>query len=311
MIYRVRHRTTYGYDDVVAFARCILRLTPQTTATQTLLEHTIAVTPGPSHRRAATGAFGESTLTIVVEAPHRALVIDARSRVEVRAPPRAQPAASRPWEFLREAAFTVRDAGPDSPATYIYPTSRTPLLAQVTDYARSSFAPGRPVVEAGADMMARIKADFTYQPGATDVRTPIAETFKTRRGVCQDFAHLMISGLRGLGLPAAYVSGYLRTNPPPGRPRLAGADATHAWVRLWAGEDLGWVGLDPTNAVFVGDDHISLASGRDYADVSPIDGVVLGSGDQALKVEVDVMPETEPAFAPPPAPRIRLTGDSS
>jgi len=305
VIYRVRHRTTYGYDDVVAFTRCMLRLTPQTTATQTLLEHSIAVSPAPAHRRAAAGAFGESTLTIVIEAAHRALVIDARSRVEVTAAPKAQPGESRPWEALRDEAFAAPDAGPDSPATYLYPTARTPLLPQVTDYARSSFVQGRPILDAGAELMARIKADFAYQPGATDVSTPIAEAFKARRGVCQDFAHLMIAGLRGLGLPAAYVSGYLRTTPPPGRPRLEGADATHAWVRLWAGDDLGWIGLDPTNGIFVGDDHIFLASGRDYADVAPIDGVVLGSGDQALKVEVDVAPDVEPAFTRAPAVRLR------
>src|SRR5579862_8108322 len=135
--------------------------------------------------------------------------------------------------------------------------------------------------------MRRIWTDFTYDSKATDVRTPPIESFTARRGVCQDFAHVMICGLRGLGLPARYVSGYLRTYPPPGRPRLAGADATHAWISLWCGEESGWIGFDPTNDIQVHDDHVVLASGRDYSDVAPIDGIILAPGKQTLKVEVD------------------------
>ena len=161
---------------------------------------------------------------------------------------------------------------------------------------------GRPIIEAAAALMTRMRSDFTYDAEATTVSTPIGEAFTARRGVCQDFTHIMISGLRGLGLPAAYVSGYLRTVPPPGRPRLEGCDATHAWVLLWCGEERGWIGFDPTNAILVRHDHITLAIGRDYADVAPIDGVMLAPGEQALKVEVDVIPEHEqgvvrPAFA--------------
>ena len=302
MIYKVRHRTIYSYEDPVAFARCVLRLTPQTSDRQTVLEHSISVRPSPSHTRPGIGAFGESTLTIVVETHHRALVIDARSRVSVHVPAAPPPEESLDWERVRSSSFETSDLGPEGPASFLYPTRRTPILADVTDYARESFAKGRPVAEAAAHLMGRIKADFAYEPGATDVNTSVATTFAERQGVCQDFAHLMIAGLRGLGLPASYVSGYLRTTPPPGRPRLEGADATHAWVRLWCGERRGWVGFDPTNAIFVGPDHIALANGRDYADVSPIDGVVLGSGDQALKVEVDVIPEDEADVSRFPTP---------
>src|SRR5690606_39171507 len=174
----------------------------------------------------------------------------------------------------------------------------------ITAYARQSFTPGRPIVEAAAELMTRMRDEFVYDPEATTVSTPAVEAFEARHGVCQDFAHIMIAGLRGLGLPAAYVSGYLRTIPPPRQPRLAGADATHAWVDLWCGER-GWIGFDPTNAVFAENDHIVLAIGRDYSDVAPIDGVILAPGVQTLKVEVDVIPdgEVEPVPAPKPAAR--------
>jgi transglutaminase-like putative cysteine protease len=149
-----------------------------------------------------------------------------------------------------------------------------------------------PAVEfaAAVNLMQRIKRDFVYDTRATEISTPLRDVFEKRRGVCQDFAHIMIAGLRGLGLPAAYVSGYLRTTPPPGRPRLQGADATHAWVSVWCGADLGWLDFDPTNDLVIGNDHVVLAVGRDYTDVSPVDGVIVGSRKQKLAVAVDVIP---------------------
>ena len=301
MIYDLRHRTTYSYDASVTFARCVLRLTPQSSATQTLLSNTVTVTPAPSTTLRRTGPFGEQTLTVVIDKPHKALIIEAVSRVDVDAPMVSAPSQSPAWEAVRARSFASLALGPDGPAAYLYPTRRTPLTPAITDYARISFAPGRPIIEAAAELMTRIRADFIYDSDATEVSTPTAVAFKARRGVCQDFAHIMISGLRGLGLPAAYVSGYLRTVPPPGRPRLEGADATHAWVSLWCGDERGWIGLDPTNAILVHNDHIVLAIGRDYSDVAPIDGIILAPGEQTLKVEVDVIPEGEPA--PVPAPR--------
>jgi transglutaminase-like putative cysteine protease len=180
-----------------------------------------------------------------------------------------------------------------SPANFIYPTAMTKLNTAMTAYVAECFAPSRSIVEAAHDLSCRIRAEFAYDPDATLVSTPAIEAFGARRGVCQDFAHIMISGLRGLGLPAAYVSGYLRTIPPPGKPRLEGADATHAWVDLWCGNALGWVGFDPTNALIVAGDHIVLAAGRDYADVAPMGGVVLGPGEQTIDVAVDVVPDDE------------------
>lgn len=293
MIYTVRHRTTYAYEAKVSFARCVLRLTPRDSDSQTVLHNNVTVTPRPSSTSEGVGAFGERTLTVVVDRPHTELVIEAKSRVDVHAPPIASPAASTPWEIVRARAYETRALDPEGPATYLYPTQRTPNSPPITEYARASFKPGRPIVEAAADLMTRIRSDFTYDPKATTVSTPAAEAFKKRHGVCQDFAHIMIAGVRGLGLPAAYVSGYLRTVPPPGRPRLAGADATHAWVSIWCGDETGWIGFDPTNAILVENDHIVLAVGRDYSDVAPIDGVILAPGIQTLKVEVDVIPEGE------------------
>ena len=200
---------------------------------------------------------------------------------------------------MRELAFDTSTLGPEGPAAYLYPTRRTPNVAAISAYARASFPPGRPIMEAAADLMTRIRDDFTYDPEATDVSTPVLEAFEARHGVCQDFAHIMIVGLRGLGLPAAYVSGYLRTIPPPGQPRLQGADATHAWVSLWCGEGRGWIGFDPTNAILVENDHIILVMGRDYSDVAPIDGIILAPGIQTLTVEVDVVPEEELSLVRP------------
>ncbi|MGL4542946.1 MAG: transglutaminase family protein [Polymorphobacter sp.] len=291
MIYTLRHRTAYAYETYVAFARCVLRLTPANSARQGLHSCTISVTPTPAHTAVRGGAFGEQVTTVLIDTPHKALVIEARAVVEVFAERPLLPFDSPGWEAVRAAAILDRDLGPAGPASFVYPSERSPDIAEITDYARASFARGRPVVDALTDLTKRLHRDFRYDSEATDVTTPVVDSFRARHGVCQDFAHIMIAGLRGLGLPAAYVSGYLRTVPPPGKPRLAGADATHAWVSVWCGQDYGWIGFDPTNALVTGGDHIVLASGRDYADVTPIEGIILGPGRQTLKVEVDVIPQ--------------------
>ena len=293
MIYLVRHKTTYTYEAPVAFARCVLRLTPQSSAAQTVLEHSVSLRPSPRQSTEQTGPFGEHAVTVLIDRPHKVLVVEARSRVEVHAATMNALLASTPWEHVREVTCSHNDIGPAGPAGYLYPTPRAPLASEITEYARKSFSPGTPIIQAVTDLMQRIKADFAFDPKATDVTTSPLVAFKARRGVCQDFAHIMISGLRGLGLPAAYVSGYLRTIPPPGQRRLEGADATHAWVSVCCGEGAGWIGFDPTNAILVENDHIVLAVGRDYADVPPIEGVLLSHGRQELKVEVDVIPEED------------------
>ncbi|HEY0650231.1 transglutaminase family protein [Phenylobacterium sp.] len=294
MIYDLRHRTTYSYGDAaVTYARCVLRLTPVSNSHQTVIDADLKVTPRPSVSLERIGPFGERILTVIVDKPHNTLVIDATSRVNVHSPKPPEGCDSAPWEAVRGAALAAASLEADGPAVYVYPTDRTPITPSITDYARESFPPGRPIIDACSELNRRIHADFRYDPGATEVSTPVLEAFNARHGVCQDFAHIMITGLRGLGLSACYVSGYLRTVPPPGQPRLEGADATHAWIAVWCGEAHGWIGFDPTNAILAEDDHIVLAVGRDYADVAPIDGIILASGGQSLKVEVDVIPETE------------------
>ena len=293
MIYTIGHRTTYTYEKPVGFARCVLRLTPTSSNTQTLLDSAVRISPEPVSSIVGRGPFGERTQTIVIDQTHNELVIEASSRVDVDPRLDLQLFDSAAWEAVRVEAFGTRLLGADGPAAYLYPTRRTPTVAAITDYARESFAPGRPVVDATTELMTRMYADFKYDSETTTVSTPAAQAFEARSGVCQDFAHIMISGLHGLGLPAAYVSGYLRTNPPPGKPRLAGADATHAWVSVWCGAASGWIGFDPTNAVLARESHIVLATGRDYSDVAPIDGIILSPGEQTIKVEVDVVPDGE------------------
>ena len=302
MIYTVRHRTTYSYDGALTFARCVLRLTPVSNSYQTVFESGVTVTPAPTQRSSRIGPFGEETISVTIETPHDELIIQSHSRVEVRA--RAiDPGDPGPaWEAIRAYSLETGDLGADSPASYIYPTARTPIVAEITEFARECFPAGG-AIAAGADaLMRRIYDAFAYDPTATDVTTPIDEAFEARRGVCQDFAHIMIAAVRGLGLPAAYVSGYLRTIPPPGKARLAGADATHAWVQVWCGPQLGWIGFDPTNAIRSGEDHITLAIGRDYGDVAPVDSIMLTSREAKLKVEVDVIPDGEamPESGPDP-----------
>lgn len=291
MIYALRHRTTYNYGGTVSFARCVLRLTPRSSTTQTVLRSSITIEPEPSLRQDRVGPFGAEIVRIRVEKPHDQLIIDAHSRIDVHTPSPPDAASTPPWDMVRDQAFADLDLSPDGPAAYLYPTFRTQIVPRITDYARESLAPGRPIVSAVSELMKRVYQDFRYDPGATEVSTPVWQAFDARHGVCQDFAQIMISGLRGLGVPTAYVSGYLRTIPPEGQPRLEGADATHAWVSVWCGEEAGWIGFDPTNDILAANDHIVLAVGRDYADVAPIDGVILASGAQTLKVEVDVVPE--------------------
>jgi transglutaminase-like putative cysteine protease len=190
---------------------------------------------------------------------------------------------------VRDVAFEATSLGPESPIGYVFASPLVPVQRPVTEYAAASFPSAGGIIAGAVNLMHRIRTEFKYDPKATVISTPLDEVFEKRHGVCQDFAHVMIAGLRGLGLPAAYVSGYLRTIPPPGKPRLQGADATHAWVSLWCGEAIGWIGFDPTNDILVENDHIVLAVGRDFSDVSPVDGIIVGSRKQKLAVAVDVL----------------------
>ena len=289
MIYDIRHVTTYAYESPVSFARCSLRLEPRSGDGQQLVSHSVDIRPRPAERTVRRDFFGTLTESVLIETAHRNLRIDSRSRVSVSRQTLERTAPSPPWEDIRDVALEATSLGPSSPVGYVFASSLVPVQAPVTAYAAASFPRGVGVVSGAVDLMHRIRTEFRYDPKATVISTPLQEVFEKRHGVCQDFAHVMIAGLRGLGLPAAYVSGYLRTIPPPGQLRLQGADATHAWVSVWCGDAIGWVGFDPTNDILVGNDHIILAVARDFSDVSPVDGIIVGSRKQKLGVAVDVL----------------------
>ena len=288
MIYDVRQATVYHYAPPVAHAHHVLRLTPIDRADQRVHATALDIDPVPVERREGLDFFGNRITWVVLDEPHDMLTVRVAARIAVE---RATAVPATPsWEAVRAAAFASADLTPGSPAHFLFPSRQVSLDPEIRDYAASSFAPSRAVLDGAIDLMNRIKAEFTYEVGATTASTTPPMSFALRRGVCQDFSHVMISGMRALGLPAAYVSGYLRTGHLPGAIQLEGADAMHAWVQVWCGEAVGWIGLDPTNGILAGNDHVVLAIGRDYADVAPLDGVIFASGGQKLEVSVQVVP---------------------
>jgi len=290
MIYDIRQTTVCNYASPVANARHVLRLTPINRPGQRVTVTALQIVPEPAQRRETQDFFGNRVTCISLEEPHEKLTVKMSARIAVDE--RTASPKTPAFEAVRDAAFAAADIGPTSPAHYLFPSRMVSLDPEIRDYARESFPPGRPVFDGALNLNHRIKTDMTYDAAATTVTTTPPMSFALRRGVCQDFAHIMIAGLRGLGLPAAYVSGYLRTIPREGSAGLQGADAMHAWVMVWCGDETGWVGLDPTNDMPASDDHVTLAVGRDYADVAPMDGVVLVSGGQTIDVSVNVIPVT-------------------
>ncbi|WP_020087931.1 transglutaminase family protein [Hyphomicrobium zavarzinii] len=294
-VYDIRQTTSYAYGSFVPFAAHVLRLMPLSAGRLDVLDCDMVIDPVPSEYAVGRDFFGNATTHITLKAPHNRLTVESRSVVRLAPCELVEPRDTPPWEEVRHWAHETAGLARRSPAHQIFASRHVPLDAAFLDYAAALFPPGRPVLEGALALMERIRAEFTYDPHATDVMTPARVAFATRRGVCQDFAHIMIGCLRSLGLPAAYVSGYLRTHPLPGMARLEGADAMHAWVSVWCGEEAGWQDLDPTNAMRVERDHVPLAFGRDYSDVSPIDGVIFDSGRHSLSVAVDVCERVEDA----------------
>jgi len=290
VIYDVRQTTTCVYAAPVAHARHVLRLTPIHRSGQRVNVAALQIVPEPLHRREGQDFFGNRLTWIEIAEPHRTLTVKLSARVAVDIAVEPTSLRTPPWERVREEAFATSDVGPLSPAHFLFPSRLVSLDPEIRDYARQSFLAARPLFDAAIDLMNRLKADIAYEIGATTVTTTPPMSFALRRGVCQDFAHIMISGLRGIGLPAVYVSGYLRTQPRTHPTRLQGADAMHAWVLVWCGSETGWIGLDPTNAVIACDQHVVLAVGRDYTDVAPMDGVIVSSGGQRIDVAVNVTP---------------------
>jgi transglutaminase-like putative cysteine protease len=290
VIYDIHHVTIYEYGSRVTFSHCALRLLPQDGPGQKVLASSLHIDPLPKEIDERYCFFGNRVTSMTIEIPHRRLTVEASSSVEVNRDPPPHAGITPAWESVRETAYACASLARRSPAHFLHPSRYVPRFPPAREYAEKFFMPRRPVLEAAVDLMKNIRRDFTYDPTSTVVSTPLSQAFEQRSGVCQDFAHIMIAGLRGLGLPAAYVSGYIRTMPLGGSPDLEGADAMHAWVSLWCGEDAGWIGLDPTNALLIGNDHIVLAQGRDYADISPVAGIVSGAGEQDIDVQVDVVP---------------------
>lgn len=285
--YDIRVVISYAYGSFVPFARHVLRIQPEHDDLQRVANPSLLVEPAPSERLPGIDFFGNRTLMLALDRPHDRLEVRLQARVSPSAT--ALPPDSPPWESIRDAMSDTVDLSPRAPVHFLFPDRATLADAELVDYAGASFAPGRPIIEAAADLSARIHRDFEYAPGTTSVDTTAIEIVRSRKGVCQDFAHLMIAGMRAIGLPAAYVSGLLRTVPPPGRARLEGADAMHAWVSVWGGDSIGWIGLDPTNAIVASSDHIRVAMGREYADVAPIDGVIIAAGQHENSIAVDVV----------------------
>lgn len=288
MRYHIVHRTLYTYESPVTVSHHIARLGPRALPHQSCPWHEIDVQPEPVVRVPRLDAYGNQAVYFEQAAAHTQLEVVARSYVEVGAPPAAEPGSTPRWEALVEATRGDGLAGAVMATEFRFASPLVGPDDRLAAYARRSFTPGRPVLEAAVELNHRIFTDFTFDPVATDVATPVLEAFERRRGVCQDFAHIMIGCLRSLGLPARYVSGYLETIPPPGQEKLVGADASHAWVSLFCGEALGWIDLDPTNDLLPGDRHITIAWGRDFLDVSPLRGVTWAAGEQWLLVGVDV-----------------------
>ena len=289
MIYRVRHRTTYHYEDPVSVSHHIVRLTPRNLPQQTCRESHVSVLPAPPDSSEHYDYFGNTLTSFMLNEPHDSLIVEANSDLEVKAVDPPDFSQSSAWEMVRESLAGDHSDESLNAYQFVFDTRRVASSPVLAAYARESFPAGRPLLEAVLDLTRRVHQDFRFDKKATEVATPVQTFFEKRRGVCQDFAHLQIGCMRSLGLPARYVSGYLRTMPPPGKPRLVGADASHAWCSAWC-PGAGWVDFDPTNNCVPSDGHITLAWGRDYSDVSPIYGVLLGGARHKLTVEVDVMP---------------------
>ena len=289
MIYDLAHITRYAYAEPVTTCHNRLCLRPRETPRQRVLEHRLEVDPAPEHVRTFTDRDGNHLASFDLRTAHRALSITSCCRVDVDAPAWPAPDATPPWEEASVAGrggAALRDPGV---APFAFASPFVAPDAELGDYARASLPAGRPLLEGLVDLLARMKQDFAYDPHATEVSTHPRDAFAARRGVCQDFAHIACAALRALGLPTRYVSGYLETRPPPGRERLRGADASHAWAAVWC-PGHGWIDIDPTNNTLASTSHITVAWGRDYGDVSPVSGVARGGGAHFLSVSVDVCP---------------------
>ncbi len=285
MIYRLHHATTYDYAEPVVLGTHFMHLLPRVRPGQIIREAQLDISPKPDSRRNEIDHFGNHTTTVSMTAPHRQFMVALSATVDVVQPQPPPAAATMAWSDI--AALALDDP---EVAEFCLPSNLATPSPELAAYAVASFPPRRPVLAGLLDLNKRIFDDMAYRSGVTHTGTTAAQTLKSKAGVCQDYAHLMIAGLRAIGLPARYVSGYLRTWPVAGEVRRRGADQSHAWISSWLGAEVGWVDFDPTNNLLVSDEHVTLAWGRDFQDVSPLRGIILGGGRHSLRVNVDLDP---------------------
>jgi len=303
MLLHVTHETRYAYTPGVSMAQHLAHVQPRDTPAQQLLSHQLDIEPAPAHRSESTDVFGNRRTFFALAALHDELRVTAHSLVRT-APPAAPGPMARAltWDDVRERFRYRKGARYDAAAEFLFASHHVPLHKDFAAYARASFTPARPLFDAAMDLTQRMFDDLAYESNSTEINTPAVDALAQRKGVCQDFAHIMLGCLRTLGLPARYVSGYLLTQPPPGQPRLLGADASHAWVSVYLPRDVGtgeWVDFDPTNGRLAGEDYVTVAYGRDFSDVSPMRGVLRGGAHHTLEVAVTVRPDTESTVALP------------
>ncbi|CEL27280.1 transglutaminase family protein [Pseudomonas fluorescens] len=290
--YLIFHDTCYHYDSPVSLAQQLAHLWPRECSWQRCTQRQLLISPQPSARRDELDVFGNPLTRLAFERPHDELQVSARLTVEVLARPSLDFNESPAWELTRNALTYSSQPLPSDlleACRYRFQSPYVHLKRSFVEFSQSCFPPGQPLLLGVQALMQKIFSEFTFDAEATQVATPLVEVLERRRGVCQDFAHLMLACLRSRGLAARYISGYLLTRPPPGQPRLIGADASHAWVSVFC-PVLGWVDFDPTNNVQPALEHITLAWGRDFSDVSPLRGVILGGGSHDPEVRVTVMP---------------------
>jgi len=288
--YRIQHSTTYTYDADVTGSYGQFHLRPRDLEWQRCVSHEIVIDPVPAELSVHEDLYGNARSSFHVTEPHQTLVVTAVSHVEVDQQRPDEELLAQPWERARPGERTDQ---PDAwlAADFTYPSPYVEVPPGIEEYTRVSFTPGRPLGEAAVELMHRVHDDFTYKFGSTSVSTPVSTLLQQKTGVCQDFSHFMVSGLRSLGLGGRYVSGYLATRPPPGQPRLVGADASHAWVGCWVPGG-GWLYLDPTNAKVIDESHATVAYGRDYGDVPPVKGVIFTEAKESkMEVSVDMAEE--------------------
>jgi len=287
MKYHINHNTTYHYSEPASLSQNELFLHPRETDTQQVVQNRLTIVPEPQYLHRRTDYFGNIAQVFMVQQPHNELAVTATSIVETTFPATPAPESTAPWETVVQRLASHNHPEELDACQFVFASPLITINPGAMAYARPSFSQGIPVLTGAVDLIRRIFTEFTYDKSATSVDTSVDQVLANRKGVCQDFAHFAISCLRSLGLAARYVSGYLKTTPPPGKPKLIGADASHAWISLFV-PDTGWVDLDPTNNLIPGEAHITIAWGRDYGDVTPVKGVVMGGGMHKLSVMVDV-----------------------